>query len=190
VKPLPRFRRLRPSRLRAILRRRRDRPGRPKALLVNPLSLTIGTIAVVIGLYAVGTPILDEIELNWLDLRFRTRGTITPNPSVVLAAVDEKSLQVEGRWPWPRAKIAALVDALNRDGARTIGFDITFAEPDENSRLDLVDQLAHKVDTLRVRVPELSEILNKSRVDADNDRVLAQALQRSTADVVLREVAR
>src|SRR4029079_7273461 len=81
--------------------------------------------------------------------------------------------------------IAALVDALNRDGARTIGFDITFAEPDENSRLDLVDKLAHKVDTLRVKVPELSEILNNSRVDADNDRALAQALQRSTADIVL-----
>jgi adenylate cyclase len=156
-----------------------------KSLLFNPVSLTLGTIVIVCVLYVVGTPILDEIERNWLDLRFRTRGALVPNTAVVLAAIDEKSLAVEGRWPWPRAKIAALIDALSGDGARVIGFDITFAEPDENSRLDLVDKLAHKVDTLRVKVPELSAILQQSRVDADNDRALAEALRRSKAATVL-----
>ncbi len=164
---------------------RRLKPSGLKALLLNPTALTLGTICVVVALYVVGTPILDAIELNWLDLRFRTRGPIAPNPNVVLAVIDEKSLEVEGRWPWPRSKIAALLDALSRDGAHTIGFDITFAEPDENSRLDLVDKLAHKVDTLRVKVPELAAVLEASRVDADNDRALAKALERSKAEIVL-----
>ena len=171
--------------MKPLLNPRRFKQSRLKALLFNPTSLTLGTICVVIALYGIGTPILDAIELNWLDLRFRTRGPIAPNPNVVLAAIDEKSLEIEGRWPWPRSKIAALVDALSNDGARAIGFDITFAEPDENSRLDLVDKLAHKVDTLRVKVPELSAILRDSRTDADNDRALAQALERSKAPIVL-----
>ncbi len=145
--------------MKPLLNPRRFKHSRLKALLLNPASLTLGTICVVMALYAVGTPILDAIELNWLDLRFRTRGPMAPNPNVVLAVIDEKSLEVEGRWPWPRSKIAALVDALSRDGARTIGFDITFAEPDENSRLDLVDELARKVDSLRVKVPELAEFI-------------------------------
>lgn len=185
MKPLLKPRRFTPTRLKALFRHRRIKRSGLKGLLLNPTSLTLCTIFVVIGLYAVGTPILDAIELNWLDLRFRTRGPIAPNPNVVLAVIDEKSLEVEGRWPWPRAKIAALVDALSRDGARTIGFDITFAEPDGNSRLDLVDKLAHKVDSLRVKVPELSEILDESRIDADNDRALANALGRSKAAIVL-----
>ena len=55
----------------------------------------------------------------------------------MLALIDEKSLDTEGRWPWPRSKFAALVDVLSHDGARVIGFDISFLEPDENSQNDL-----------------------------------------------------
>jgi CHASE2 domain len=46
-----------------------------------------------------------------------------------MAVIDERSLDAEGRWPWPRPKIAALFDALSRGGARVIPFDVAFAEP-------------------------------------------------------------
>jgi CHASE2 domain len=36
-----------------------------------------------------------------------------------MVVIDEKSLGVEGRWPWPRSKFAPLIDLLARDGART-----------------------------------------------------------------------
>jgi adenylate cyclase len=156
-----------------------------KSVVLNPLSLTLATIGIVVSLFAVGAPILDRIELNWLDLRFRTRGAITPKPTVVLAAIDEKSVEAEGRWPWPRSRIAALIDALSRDGAKVIAFDVTFSEPDDNSRLKLVDQLARKIDSLHVQVPQLSDLLRESRIDADNDQALAAALARSKAAVVL-----
>src|SRR5213593_324428 len=89
LKPLTRlWRKRRESKRRSLIR-----------LLVNPATLTVGTIAWVVFLFIVGTP-LDRIELNWLDLRFRTRGPLKPTPDVVLAAIDEKSLAIEGRWPW------------------------------------------------------------------------------------------
>jgi adenylate cyclase len=50
-----------------------------------------------------------------------------------MAAIDEKSLAAEGRWPWPRTKLAALVDALSRDGARVIAFDVSFPEPESDA---------------------------------------------------------
>ncbi len=164
---------------------RRITLARLKSLLLNPPVLAAATIGIVLALYVVGTPILDAIELNWLDLRFRTRGPIVPGPTVVLAAIDEKSLEAEGRWPWPRSRIAALVDALARDGAKSVGFDITFAEPDQNTRLGLVDDLARKVDTLHIKVPQLDDFIRESRAGADNDRALALALERSTTPVVL-----
>ena len=168
-----------------LLNVRRFRPSLLKVLLLNPTTLTVATIGVVMALFAAGMPVLDAIELSWLDLRFRTRGRIAPSPTVVLAAIDEKSLEAEGRWPWPRSRIAALVDALSRDGARAIGFDITFAEPDQNARLDLVDDLARKVDSLNLKSPQLAEFIRESRADADNDQALARALERSAAANVL-----
>jgi hypothetical protein len=164
--------------------RLRITPSQLKSVLLDPVWLTLGTIAVVISLFAAGTPVLDRIELNWLDLRFRTRGPIAPKPTVVLAAIDEKSVEAEGRWPWPRSRIAALIDALSR-GARVIAFDVTFSEPDENSRLKLVDQLARKVDSLHVQIPQLADFIRESRIDADNDRTLVRALERSKAAIVL-----
>src|ERR1700676_631752 len=161
--------------MKPLLKRRPFTLSLLKSLLLNPVWLTLGTIAVVVSLFAAGAPVLDRIELNWLDLRFRTRGPIAPKPTVVLAAIDEKSVEAEGRWPWPRSRIAALIDALSRDGARVIAFDVTFSEPDENSRLKLVDQLARKVDSLHVKIPQLADFIRESRIDADNDRKIGRA---------------
>lgn len=155
-----------------------------KVQLLNPAALTLATIGVAMALFTVGAPILDTIELNWLDLRFRTRGPIAPGPTVVLAVIDEKSLEAEGHWPW-RSRIAALVDALARDGASVIGFDITFAESDKNVRLELLDDLARELDAMSIKVPQLDDFIRESRATVDNDRALARSLERSTTPVVL-----
>src|SRR5262245_9612747 len=95
-----------------------------KSLLsINPVSLTFCTIVLVVMLFLSDIPILDLIELKTYDLRFLSRGHMQPSPAVVMALIDEKSLATEGRWPWPRSKLATLVDILSHDGARVIGFD-------------------------------------------------------------------
>ncbi len=167
-----------------LLNPRHFRPSLLKVLLLNRAALTLATIGVAMALFTVGAPVLDSIELNWLDLRFRTRGPIVPGPTVVLAVIDGNSLEAEGRWPW-RSRIAALVDALSRDGARVIGFDIMFAEPDKNAPLELIDDLARQVDALNITVPQLNDFIRESRAGIDNDRALARSLERSTTPVVL-----
>jgi len=152
---------------------------------VNPASLTIVAILLVVLLYVWGTPILDLIELKTYDLRFLSRGRRAVTPAVVIAAIDEKSIEAEGRFPWPRSKIAALIDALSRDGARVIGFDIAFSEPDENSNLALIDQLSKRIDKLDIRDRRLTDFLSEGRRHADNDLALATAIKRSSAAVVL-----
>ncbi|MEE9936783.1 MAG: adenylate/guanylate cyclase domain-containing protein [Deltaproteobacteria bacterium] len=52
---------------------------------------------------------------------------------VRIVDVDEESLKKLGQWPWPRTRMAELVDVLNRSGAAAIGLDIVFAEPDRTS---------------------------------------------------------
>jgi adenylate cyclase len=103
---------------------------------LNPVSLASGTTLLVVALYWFGVPILDRIELQTYDLRFLSRGAREPLGAVALAVIDEKSLDSEGRWPWPRSKMAKLVDALSDAGAAVIAFDVGFLEPGlpENDR--------------------------------------------------------
>lgn len=152
---------------------------------INPASLTLCTVLVVVILFVSGIPILDLIELKTYDLRFLSRGHVQPTPAVVMAVIDEKSLATEGRWPWSRSKVAALVDILSRDGARVIGFDIGFLEPDENSPLVFIKQLRQRVEALALTHPQLVDFIHTSQIQADNDLALAQAIQRSSAAVVL-----
>ncbi len=68
---------------------------------INPASLTLGTILVVVILFAFGMPILDLIELKTYDLRFLSRGPSQPSPAVVLAVIDEKASIGRGAGPGP-----------------------------------------------------------------------------------------
>ena len=60
-----------------------------------------------------------------------------PRPYVDTAVrvidVDEESLRRLGQWPWPRTRLAELVDRLKSAQAAAIGFDVVFAEPDRTS---------------------------------------------------------
>jgi adenylate cyclase len=151
----------------------------------NPVSLTIGAILVSAGLFILGVPLLELIELKTYDLRMRSRGGLHPTPAVTLALIDEKSLDAEGRWPWPRSKIARLVDLLARDGASVIGFDVGFFEPDENLQLGFLRELRQTLEQSDIRNDRLSGLIRQSEEQADNDLALAEALRRSSAAVVL-----
>ena len=100
---------------------------------LNPFSITIGSTVIVLVLYFISVPILELIDLKLYDLRFLSRGHLQPSQAVVLAVIDEKSLDTEGRWPWPRSKMAGLVEKLSQAGAKVIGFDIGFLEPEKDS---------------------------------------------------------
>jgi adenylate cyclase len=105
-----------------------SRPQRTSA--ASAVLLAFAGVAIVFSLYWVGVSLLDSTELRSYDLRFQARGPTPPTPEVVLAVVDEQSLDALGRWPWSRARMAALVDALSAAGARVIAFDIGFLEPE------------------------------------------------------------
>jgi adenylate cyclase len=152
---------------------------------VAPSTLTLTTILIVGCLFLIGISILDFVELKTYDLRFVSRGSRPSSPAVVMAVIDEKSLDAEGRWPWPRAKLASLVDALSRAGARVIAFDIGFSEPDENSQLAILDEISKRVGEIRATDRALADFLERSRQEADNDARLAAAIRKSSASVIL-----
>ncbi len=152
---------------------------------VNPRAIISLALVLVLALFILGVPILDMVELKTYDLRFRSRGVHPPSPKVVAAVLDEKSLDQEGRWPWPRAKIGRIIDTLDEDGAKVIAFDIGFIEPDENNNLRLLERIDRRLQELRIQNPELGDFIEAQRLEADNDRALARSMEEADMDVVL-----
>lgn len=79
---------------------------------------------------------LEVIELKALDYRFRIRGRHEPGQEVAIVIIDEQSIQEIGRWPWSRDRMAKLTDLLAEGGAKVIGFDILFSEPEQSGSLN------------------------------------------------------
>jgi adenylate cyclase len=109
----------------------RQSSGRLRAFL-------IGLVAVAAVLVADRSGLLRRPELWALDERFAAAGN--PGGAEDVAGlgraggllhvdIDERSLQRVGRWPWPRARLAAMIDTLRRCGARSVVLDILFSEP-------------------------------------------------------------
>jgi adenylate cyclase len=107
--------------------------GIKKHLEVTPLKITLFVIFLVLVLFFFDFPFLRFMELKTLDLRMASRGALPAGTETIIAVVDEKSLSELGRWPWPRTTLARLMDKLKASGAKAVGFDIIFSEPEDSS---------------------------------------------------------
>lgn len=154
-------------------------------LSLNTTSITVCTTLLVSILFFLGVPLLDLVELKTYDLRFLSRGVKKTSPDVVLAVIDEKSLDTEGKWPWPRSKIAELINVLSQKGAKVISFDIGFLEPDQNTNLGFIDELGEQFKALDIQDKRLETFLEDNKKKADNDLILATAIENSKAKVIL-----
>jgi adenylate cyclase len=63
----------------------------------------------------------------------RLRPRVYQPVPVRIVDIDEASLTRLGQWPWPRSRLAELVERLQAMGAAAIVFDMLFAEPDRTS---------------------------------------------------------
>ncbi len=150
-------------------------------------SALISAVIVLAGVFAYyfGFSFLDTIELKTIDMRFLTRHRIQPGPEVALAVIDEKSIAREGKWVWPRTKIATLVDKLSAAGARVIAFDIGFLEPDDQRVIRALEKVESAVRHMGKENGRLEKYLEELKLSSDNDRRLADAIRNSRASVVL-----
>jgi len=109
-----------------------------------------------------------ELRLTYFDYlqRLSPRAYSDDLPVRVLD-IDEASLAELGQWPWPRTRVADLVDRLFELGAATVAFDMLFAEPDRYSPSSLA------------RDPAFSGLLGDlgNAPEYDNDVQLARAIE-------------
>ena len=96
------------------------------------LGACLGLAALLAGFHLWRPALLSRADLavyDWLAVATPLR---PPSGRVALVEVDERSLTEAGRWPWPRDRVAALLDRIRALGAASIGLDILFAEADSS----------------------------------------------------------
>ncbi len=145
----------------------RGKAAAPRKMLFLGGLLTLSLLAVV--LYP--PSLVQTLETVGYDEMIRFIGGTLPPPEVMIVDVDEASLAKLGQWPWPRYRVAALIEKASALGARSIAVDFLFPEPDRLS-LDKVGELYHAERGLSLRLEDLPG-------DArDNDHVLAETVAR------------
>lgn len=141
------------------------------------------TCAVVL-VYWTNPPSMHRLELFFQNAHFQWRGPIKPGPEVVIAAIDEKSIDALGRWPWPRKKLAQLVDKLVQHQVKVIGFDMVLSSPDESSGKNNLNKIK---ETLKENIEDgllVDRVLDPIIQESDNDAILATALKKSRRSVL------
>lgn len=134
-------------------------PGRPSRLL-----LACAGLVAACALYLAEPALLQALRNNLFDEYQRWQPRPAPAQSNVLVVdIDEDSLARIGQWPWPRDRMADLLNRLRQAGAAVVVFDVLFAEPDRSSPAQLQSTLP----------PELAPAL---RGLPDHDQLFAEAI--------------
>jgi len=148
-------------------------------LIQRILRITLGGIillALLIDTFGIiKYPFLNQLE-NWTyDARLNYKRLNTIDDRIVIVDIDESSLALEGRWPWSRDKLAAIVNNLFEVyQADVVGFDIVFAEKDESSGLKEFEFLAS---TELKDDPLFHKALDNIRPSLEYDQMFAKALK-------------
>jgi adenylate cyclase len=137
------------------------------------VAVATAALALVTLLRAADPWFIAEIRDRTFDAyeRLKPRSADKPLP-VRIVDIDDASLAAFGQWPWPRSRLAALVERLGALGAAVVAFDVLFPEPDRTSPARFARGLAidnpadaAALETLAARLP-------------DNDAAFAAAMAR------------
>ena len=73
-------------------------------------------------------PLIHNVDLKMKDVRLLMRGPIKPPSSVIVVAIDNKSVKEIGRWPWSRELIGDLIKGMADYGVKVTALDVVFSE--------------------------------------------------------------
>jgi adenylate cyclase len=134
-------------------------------VLVSGLALSVFWAA----LYLQSPAFLKSIDDKLYDNLVTAGHNQTECSVPVIVDLDEKSLGKFGQWPWPRYRMARLLNEIKDAGAASIALDIVFAESDRTSPSTMQQNLERD---LNVNL-DLRGFPEEFR---DNDRLLAEVL--------------
>lgn len=155
-----------------------------RAFSSKKVQIALGLLSLLLVLvinFSTLTTLIDRLNFfiydQTLSLPFTPYKEVT---KLVIVDIDDESFAKEGRWPWPRNKLAHLISNLQKAGVVVAGADIIMSSPEINYAIGLKNRL---IDLNQINAiapqnqPLLKEMLDKIAPEVDNDEELARALK-------------
>ena len=95
--------------------------------------IAIATLLVICGIRYTDPWILEAFRLKALDVHQQNQATIILD-DIVTVEIDNKSLDKNGQWPWPRDIMQDELIKLFQSGAGMVVMPILFSQPDRNGK--------------------------------------------------------
>ena len=131
---------------------------------------------------------LETLHNLTVDYRLKFRGPRAGSDDVVVLTVDERAIQQHGRWPWPRRKIAKVIETAMTNKAKTISFDIIFSEK-QDALLKSLDQFQK---TLSQKIPgqkkQIRNFFETHQKQYDDDLLLTTTMDKYSEHMILGAV--
>lgn len=115
-----------------------------------------------------------------VDHRLRVRGERKVAPNLAMLTIDDRAVNVVGRWPWPREIVAKAIDNAFKYGAKVLSFDIVFSEPSVNPADVVLGQL--KKDGLANE--NLENVFKTYKAKLDGDLALGEVYKKYADNIV------
>ena len=129
--------------------------------------------------------LLAQIHEKTVDWRMKDRGPRPGHDRVAILAVDDKAVELEGRWPWPREKTERVVERVIGDGAKVIAFDIVFAEEDTNSSLPTLRRIERQMGEQQTLSSDVRQMFELEKVKASSDAYFGKVVEKLADHLVL-----
>jgi len=143
-----------------------------RAALVTLMLGSLLTLALCL-VYTAHLPVVTALDLKIYDALLPLK-RVESSGRVVIVDLNEASFAAYGQWPWPRYRLADLVDTLHDYQVAAIGLDMLFVEPDRTSPNEIQKALQRD----KGITASFQNLPPESR---DNDRLFAEALARVPA---------
>jgi HD-GYP domain-containing protein (c-di-GMP phosphodiesterase class II)/CHASE2 domain-containing sensor protein len=106
-------------------------------MLTTLKRLLIGAVIALLVLLLQHAGVFNPLNYSAMDAAFAWRPSPPQPKDVVVIGIDSASLKELGPLPWSRSRYAEAVRILRRANAKTIGFDMWFADPARNAGEDM-----------------------------------------------------
>ena len=145
----------------------------------------VGLLVALLFLLSAHSDLMQSLERKAYDVGVRASSR-TPSDKVAVIAIDDQSIANLGRWPWPRAIQAKMLDLLAAGHAKVVGNTAFFFEPQVDAGLEYIykigalldaSPLKNSVDPVhQAELAQLAALLQEAVQNLDNDRKLNESM--------------
>lgn len=144
----------------------------------------VGLLVMLIFLMLTETSLLRPLDGYAYDLGMGYFSDKQPSKEIVVVAIDNKSLEQLGGWPWPRDLISEASWQLAKSKPKVIGYQLPFDAAQGLKALESVDKLRDVLKKQKVLKRSVRKALQTTTEEINTDFKLASALRSAGRTVI------